>query len=168
MKPLACSRVIRWMPLLLWVPSLSIAYLGGNAESILSDAAQLSMTLSVPVISVTQQTSYAIQEMVIRGISIREYVSLSGIIFAITWKGSAQPSLRVLLGPHKSQLDQVKQNLNQPHKKRDPITHHHRRRAFSHVSDQLVVESSGRFRHIEGRAYLPALIPPGVPLDELQ
>jgi hypothetical protein len=92
-----------------------------------------------------------------RSTVVREYVSPSGIVFAIAWNGS-QPDLSQLLGSYEKQYRQaLKDTPRQPGVRRLRVK-----------APEVVVETWGHMRNLRGRAYAPALIPSGVTLDEIQ
>jgi hypothetical protein len=130
------------------------AVLGGNSASVLADAAELQGVVnSVP----TQQ--YDIQEITTQtGMHVREYLTRAGSVFAVSWAGPALPDLQQLLGTHFAEYTSALAALNRPG------LHRSARVALA----GLVVESGGHLRAYAGRAYLPALIPAGVPVSELR
>jgi hypothetical protein len=92
------------------------------------------------------------------GTTIREFVSADGIVFAVAWNGIAHPDLRPLLGAyHGEYRDEA---LDSPHVKG--------RRSRRVAAENVVVERWGHPRDLHGRAYLPALLPPGVEIDALR
>jgi hypothetical protein len=91
------------------------------------------------------------------GTTVHEYVSPSGAIFALTWKGPTLPDLDQIMGSVHYQTF-----MNSPDARRVP------RRMRSLARDDLVVHSAGRPRAFSGYAYVPALVPPGVNVDELR
>lgn len=104
--------------------------------------------------------NYRLQELAsgTTSTTIREYVAPSGVVFAVAWNGLVHPDLKVLLGDYHS--DYSKALARQP---RQPG-----RRALKLKSGRLVVETWGHMRNLQGRAYLPALLPEGVNLDDIR
>jgi hypothetical protein len=106
----------------------------------------------------TTQKGYTVQEIDYDGTAVREYISSSGIVFAIAWNGIRHPDLSALLGSYAGQYQQALQNTP-----RQPGARH-----ISVKADGVVVEKWGHVRALQGRAYAPDLIPPGVNTDEIK
>lgn len=132
----------------------ALAELGGNAASVAADRqhmmAQQRSTVAAP--------AYTVQEMQAPdGTVVREYVSSAGVVFAVTWKGPQAPDLQQLFGSkYFSQWQDAA--------KAQPLRHGPQQIKQS----DLVVESGGHMRSYVGRAYVPQLVPQGVPVDQLQ
>ncbi len=107
----------------------------------------------------TTHTGYSIHEFASDGTMVREYVSPSGIVFGIAWNGLAHPDLRPLLGAYAGEYEAA---LQQAPRKPGP------RRHETLQTGRVVVEKWGHMRNLQGRAYAPALIPPGVTADEIR
>lgn len=102
--------------------------------------------------------SFTIQEISSETTTVREYISPSGMVFGISWNGLADPDLTILLGPY---TEEYLKSLKETPRKRG-----HR---FSHLeTDRIVVEKWGHMRRLQGRAYVPALIPKGVTIDDIR
>ena len=130
------------------------AALGEPAESISADCKALSAARR----GVTARTEYTVQEVVSDANVVREYLTPSGIVFAIAWNGLSHPDLTPLLGSYVAEYRQALRKTP-----RTPGRRHFRVRA-----DRVVVEKWGHMRNLQGRAYDPALIPPGVSIDEIK
>lgn len=129
------------------------ATLGEPAESVARDGEALSAVARSSV----SRASYTIQEIWSATTSIREFVNGSGIVFAVAWNGQVHPDLSVLLGAYNQEY-------------RDALCRQPRkvgRRQSQVKSDRIVVETWGHMRNLQGRAYLPALVPEGVSLYEI-
>jgi len=132
----------------------SRASLGGLADSVEADRVALSGTRRPSV----NRGRYAVQEMEVGATRVREYVSPSGEIFAMAWDGLAHPDLGTLLGAYASEWRLAdRQAVRVPGRRTGSIT-----------TPNMVVERWGRMRDLHGRAYLPALLPEGVQVDEIQ
>jgi len=129
------------------------AVLGEPAESIAKDSKALSAVRRVT----TTRNRYTVQEIVSDANIVREYVSPSGIIFAIAWNGLTHPDLTQLLGTYAGDYQQALRLT-----KRVPGQRHIQLKA-----NKVVVEKWGHMRNLQGRAYAPALMPQGVSVDEI-
>jgi len=105
----------------------------------------------------TNHAAFSVHELATenKGI-VREYVSPSGQVFAVTWHGPFVPNLRQLLGVH---FDVA---ANSPHRQSGGRGH----LAVTEVN--LVFESNGRMRSFHGRAYLSNAIPAGVDINDIE
>jgi Protein of unknown function (DUF2844) len=90
------------------------------------------------------------------GVTVNEYLSPSGTVFAVSWRGPRPPDLSQLLGSYFAEYQTAAAA---------PPAQHHR---LLLQTEHLVVETSGHMRDLRGRAYVPALLPPGVNADEIQ
>jgi hypothetical protein len=154
-----CRRGARRAVLLLaisvdlsWV-GCAHAALGGDADSVLADRAELHGIAN----SVSFQ-QYDEQEISGAGMHVREFLNRNGVVFAITWTGPVLPDLQRLLGAHFGEYAAALAALNHPGL----------HRSLRVASPGLVVESGGHLRAYAGRAYLPALIPVGVSPADLR
>ena len=131
------------------------AGLGESADSIASDREALSAVHRASSV----HNRYTVQEFASDATTVREYVSPSGIVFGVAWNGLTYPDLTPLLGSYAGEYQQaLQQEPRQPGLRR-----HHAVR-----TDRVVVEKWGNMRNLQGRAYAPALIPPGVSIDEIK
>ena len=106
----------------------------------------------------TAHAAYTVHEMERGGTAIREYVSPSGVVFAIAWNGLANPDLAPLLSSYAEEYrEAAKQAL-----------HPRGRRSQRIASAHMVVDRWGHMRDLHGLAYAPALVPSGVAVDELR
>ena len=106
---------------------------------------------------IVRNDAYALHEIrSASGTMIREYVNASGTVFAVAWDGPWLPDLRQVLGDHFDRYQAVMQSTAA---RADRARRGRDRRAG------LVVQMSGHPRAFTGRAYLPALLPPGVQLE---
>lgn len=130
------------------------ATLGETGDSVTKDQKVLSAVRR----AATAGRSYTVQELKSDANEVREYVASSGIVFAISWKGLVHPNLAPLLGSYAGEYSEALR-----HTPRKPG-----QRSRQVKSDRVVVEQWGHMRNMQGRAYLPALIPPGVTIDEIR
>ena len=138
--------------LILALPALAWAALGGNASSVQADQAQMGASVRI-----TRTATHAVHELQAPGGQvIREYVSPSGIVFGVVWQGASKPDLKQLLGDH---FEEVQQALQRRGVRRGPVV----------INEPGVVfEMGGHMRAFAGRAYLPQLLPSGVQADAIR
>jgi hypothetical protein len=130
------------------------ATLGESADSIVSDRESLSAVRRSTVV----RSDYTIREIASASTVVREYVSPSGVVFGIAWNGLIHPDLTQLLGAYAGEYrEALRQTPRQPGRRRLQVK-----------TDSAVVEKWGHMRNLQGRAYVPALIPPGVSIDEIR
>ena len=129
------------------------AALGQQISSISSDQSKLKAQSQVFV-----GRSYAMHEMhAANGITMREFVSPAGEVFAVSWKGPYAPDLRQLMGEYFDQYMAAVANTRRTHG------------SVLHVeTGDLVFESGGHMRFIVGRAYLRSKLPDGVGPDAIE
>ena len=130
------------------------AALGGDAGSVASDREVLHAT----DLGRTDLAAWSLYQMNVGGTLVKQYLSGSGVVFAVTWKGLAHPDLRRLLGTYWPEYQRSHSaSLKKPGQRSRRL-----------ASAQLVVEQSGHMRALSGRAYVPSLLPEGLSLDDLQ
>ena len=132
----------------------SQATLGEHARSVESDRAVLSAETAV----ITPGDGYTVHEMASSAVALREYVTPSGVIFAVAWNGLSTPDLDQILGSYAGEYQAALQGSE-------------RQKGNRHLqvkSQNIKVERWGHMRALHGRAYIPALIPPGVSADVIK
>ncbi len=87
------------------------------------------------------------------GVKVRQFVSTTGLVFAVAWEGPLLPDMERLLGTYFP----LYQNALQQ-----------RKRSVRVDTPSLLLESGGMMRAFVGRAYLPDRLPLGVYALELQ
>jgi hypothetical protein len=87
---------------------------------------------------------------------VREYVSASGKVFAISWSGPLLPDFRQTLGRY---FDEYNSGASAPRAGR---------RHLSIERTDLVVNSHGHMRAFYGNAYVPSLLPPNFSVDDIK
>ena len=127
--------------------------LGESADSVDSDRIAYSA-----VRHDTQfRRGYSVQNFATDGNDVREYISPSGIVFAIAWNGLSHPDLTTLLGTYLQEFQQALRNTSMQRGKRHVQT----------KAKRVIVEKWGHMRSMRGRAYIQALIPSGVTINEI-
>ena len=128
------------------------AALGDTVASVSADATKLKATMRVAT-----HAAYTVHELQTpEGVTIREFVSSAGAVFAIAWQGPYKPDPRQLFGRHFEALMHAPRTADST-----------RTRATIDQPD-LVLHSSGHMRAFTGIAYLPQLLPVGVSGGDLQ
>jgi hypothetical protein len=130
------------------------AALGESAESITSDRKALSAQHG----ATTTHDGYTIQTIKSDATTVREYLSPSGVVFGIAWNGLVHPDLTRLLGSYTGEYQDA---MRQTPRKQG-------RKYLQVKTNKIVVEKWGHMRNLQGRAYVPSLIPPGVRVDEIK
>jgi hypothetical protein len=163
-KPSAEIMKTRLFPITLLVLGLALAIflsaervqaaLGESVDSVASDQKAISAVRR----AMKTSTGYTVHEIRSETITVREYVSPSGVVFGIAWNGLTHPDLTPLLGAYTDEYQKAMRKA-----KRQPG-----RRHVQVKTDGVVVEKWGHMRKLQGRAYAPALIPQGVSVDEIK
>lgn len=139
----------------LFAPAAANASLGGDITSVRADNIRMQGTLRS-----TTNGVYTIQEVKApTGVSVREYVSSNGKVFAVAWQGPVRPDLKQVLGTYFDAWKAALQASNSRRPFRGPLVV---RQAG------LVVEMGGHMRWLVGRAYIPEMVPPQVQLKEIR
>ncbi len=148
-----------------------MATLGGPAQSIATDQQALGGQLRIlnqPQSSTGEpglpegtpapsNPTYAVEQISMpTGVTVNEYLAPDGTVFAVSWRGPRPPDLSQLLGSYFAEFQTA---AAAPQAQRGHLLIR---------TESLVVETSGHMRDLRGRAYLPALLPPGVKADEIQ
>ena len=134
----------------------SYAVLGEPAASVTNDKASLGGKRVAKTTATGNR--YQVHEIQSDDVSVREYVSPNGIVFAVAWNGFVQPDLDSLFGAYAFEYQHALKNTP-----RTPG-----RRSSQVTSDRVVVQKWGHMRNMQGRAYVPALLPQGVSIDEIK
>jgi len=148
MKNEICALILFWLV----PPTLAHAELGGDPASVQADQARMKGSLRV-----TPNANYEVQEISTpNGTLVKEYLAPTGEVFAVSWRGPRMPDLRQMLGTYfQAYIDAA-----------NTTAHDH---AHLNVEQaDLVVQSTGHMHSFFGKAYVPALVPPGVPLGEIK
>lgn len=138
-----------------WVPAK--AGLGDTVASVEADRVSMKGQLRAP----KSAPGYSVQEIsAANGTDVREYVSPSGVIFAVSWSGPALPNLQQTLGTYFAQYQTAVQTQRSTGQRGG---HHH----LEIHSPSLVVHVGGHMRQYFGLAYAPSLLPPNVSVSDL-
>jgi hypothetical protein len=130
------------------------AALGGRLDSISSDYQSLHANHRAKGV----KEKYSVEEITADAITVREYVSPSGIVFGIAWNGYVHPDLLQLLGSYVGEFTAARQKAA----RKSGSRHLHL------ATKNIIVEKWGHMRDLRGRAYAPNLIPTGLTSDEIK
>jgi hypothetical protein len=149
------SKMLRGLFAVLVLPFPASASLGGDATSVQADQAKMQGSLRT-----TNNDSYTLHEIQApTGVAVKEYVSTSGKVFAVTWQGPIHPDLRQLLGTYFDQFVQAEQAQRAQRHGRGPV---------QIQQPGLVVQVSGHMRAFLGKAYVPQMLPAGVRAEDIR
>jgi hypothetical protein len=149
------SRIMRGIFVLLVLPFPALASLGGDVTTVQADQARMQGSLRT-----TSNNSYTLHEIqTSTGVAVKEYVSTSGKVFAVTWQGPFHPDLRQLLGMYFDQFSQAEQAQRTQRRGHGPVL----------IQEAgLVVQISGHMRSFSGKAYVPQMLPVGIHAEDIR
>jgi hypothetical protein len=138
--------------ILFLLPALSLATLGEPIDS---------ATKNLSSLKVAQKTGasekYSVQEYEKNGNTVKEFANLSGVVFAVSWRGISKPDLNALFG---SYFTEYKTAL-------DGVPKQYGVKSISMKTSKMVIRRGGRMRDQRGFAYVPTLVPEGVNIEDL-
>jgi hypothetical protein len=146
----------------LWTSGLALALatacmpaaasLGDDASSVAADGAQLQAKIEL-----ASGYRFDVHRLQLpSGISVKQYVSPAGMVFAVSWQGPDIPDLQQILGRYfQTYVDALRSRECAS----GPRTVE---------QSGLVVQSGGHMRAFFGRAYVPLMLPQGVSEKEIQ
>jgi hypothetical protein len=154
------DRTAPWisaMVVILFVWALSrpaMAALGGTVDSVRADGVRMKATDNV-----VRKDTYAVHEMEdSTGTVVREYISNTGTVFGVSWRGPFVPDMRQILGPYFEQYSQAAKMQGEGQIGRHRLE----------IRDSgFVVQTYGHQRDYSGRAYDERLLPPAVGVGDL-
>ena len=132
------------------------AGLGESVASVQTDRASMKGQLRT-----RSEAGYTVQQITTgAGTVVKEFVSPSGTVFAVSWWGPAVPDLQQLLGSYYVQFKTAAQAQRAQG----------RRSGHGHLevrSPTLIVHAGGHMRQYFGMAYAPALLPANLSVSDL-
>ena len=149
------SRILRGLFALLLLPFPALASLGGDVTTVQADQAKMQGSLRTS--SNNAYTLHEIQSST--GVAVKEYVSTSGKVFAVTWQGPFHPDLRQLLGTYFDQFEQAEQAQRAQRHGHGPLLIQ---------LPGLVVVMGGHMNSLIGRAYIPQGMPVGMHPEDIR
>jgi hypothetical protein len=139
---------------LLLLPRTAHASLGSDASSVRVDVERLRAADRL-----VEASDHTVHEMRLPGGTVvREYVSRSGVVFGVTWKGPFRPDLSQLMGAYFQPFTTAVEASRRTRLGRGPLDVR---------VPGLITQMSGHARSFHGRAYLPGLVPQGFSVDEM-
>jgi hypothetical protein len=139
------------------------AGLGDNAASVLSDQARMKGTLRS-----VDRSAYVMHEITTPyGAKVREYVTPAGAVFGVAWDGQFPPNFQQLLGPYYQQVQQALAQQRAAEQSSDQPVRRRRGPVFIQTPG-MVFSQTGHMRSFHGQAYIPQLVPQGVPPSEIR
>jgi hypothetical protein len=133
------------------------AVLGEDASTIAADEQRLGGVRRQATALHAQVTTREIA--LADGSSIRQFVTSSGVVFAVAWNTRFKPNLESLLGVHAAgYAAAASEAMRAPGIKRNVALQR----------GDLVVQSSTHLNTYVGRAYLLSLVPQGITVDALR
>jgi hypothetical protein len=141
-------RVSRFLPLLLLVQSgVSSAVLGGSPDKFSPNG--------ITVVSRTALSYSVLDTTLATGTRVRQYVSASGVVFAVTWTGPFLPELQGLLGKYFDAMQAESARTTRAGRSHMAINHR-----------EVVINLGGHMRAFEGEAWIPAQMPADFTVDD--
>lgn len=142
----------------LFLPSTASAALGGTVSSVEADQQRMNAKRSVQ-----SNGRYSLHEITTPyGTVVREYVSPSGQVFGVAWRGPFLPDFSQLFGSYFGEFTKGVQEAKVANPRRS------RNAPLSVEHENFVMHSAGHTHAYAGRAYVPGLIPPGVEAQEIR
>jgi hypothetical protein len=127
------------------------ATLGGDVASVAGNHQHLGGVGNVQVLKLAYGERHEL--MLQSGLVVHEFVSPTGAVYAVTWRGPRTPNLRELLGPYFAQLENR------------GASPHHGHHQMTMSGFDLEIRSSGHRGSFSGRAWVPSMVPVGVKID---
>lgn len=129
------------------------ASLGDLEDSIETDRASISGRRAPP----EARAGCTVHEVTADAVTVREFTAPSGVVFGVAWNGISTPDLTQFFGSYAAEYSDAAKSARIPGRK-----------GLTVRTNRIVVERWGHMRNLQGRAYVPALVPPGVNVDEIR
>jgi Protein of unknown function (DUF2844) len=166
-RPVFRSNQMKFVQIALALASLSplATYAAlGSAPGVQTHAVAAPRSLLQPTVPVggTAVTAASVTPYTVReasgadGVTIREYVLPTNVVFAVTWQGPVRPDMNALLGSYFSHFTNTGDGRTRG---TGPLIEH---------SADFHIESAGRAGYFFGKAYLSRLVPANVIVSDLQ
>ena len=150
------GRVVFVLALVVACPFRASATLGSDATSVDNDRVKMQGAL----MSITRNDRFAVHQLQsANGTTVREYVSSTGTVFAVSWEGPWMPDLRQVLGPYFDAYQRGVPAVRNARRSHGPMTIR---------AGELVVQIGGHPRAFAGRAYIERLMPQGMQTETIR
>jgi uncharacterized protein DUF2844 len=137
-------------------PFRASATLGSDVNSVSDDRVKMQSAL----VGISRIGGFEVHQMQsAAGTTVREYVSSTGTVFAVSWEGPWMPDLRQVLGPYFEAYQRTLPAARSARRSHGPITIR---------SGDLVVQMGGHPRAFTGRAYVERLLPQGMQPESIR
>lgn len=124
-----------------------------------SSASAASSAPGAKILSTPRAVAYTMQDSELdSGTIVREYATLAGQVFAVSWRGPVLPDLNALLGDYFKAFREEAHQARLAGRRGSPV---------NMESAALVVRSNGRMRNFFGSAYAPELVPAEVNIKDV-
>ena len=140
---------------LLLFSSIAKAELGGTVSSVEADRGRFALEKG----QLKTFSTFKVQELVSDKIKIRQFFNNDGIVFGVAWTGPIDTQLLPLLGTYSQ--DYQKAELSRPLTRKGRIPYR------KVQADRVVVETWNMLRKVQGKAYVPALLPANVKAEKI-
>lgn len=104
------------------------------------------------------KVGYAVHELTMDSTLVKEYVTPSGRVFAVSWQGMRVPDLKALFGAYYTEYENERANTQ--------VRKGHR--TVGLTTSNLIVSQGGTMRDMHGFAYLPSAVPHGLKIEDLK
>jgi hypothetical protein len=133
--------------------SLAHASLGESEASVETDRAAIHGVRRVSVLPAGR-----VHEITTDSNHIREWVRPDGVVFCVAWDGLAHPDLTVIFGTYYPEYLAAEQATPNPKGRAPKLI----------KSTNLFSIRGGHMRDVHGKACIPALVPPGFDLNQVE
>jgi hypothetical protein len=138
-------------------PLAAYAALGAEPAARTRAVAASRSLLQSPAASGASAASYTVREAKdADGVTIREYVLPTNVVFAVTWQGPVRPDMSELLGSYFPNFANPGEGHTQGI---GPMVQH---------NSAFHIESAGHTGYFFGKAYLPRFVPANLRMETLQ
>jgi hypothetical protein len=137
--------------------SSSLAALGGIEEGIVIDQTQIAGPHASR--STVSHDNYRMHEIKHSSLTVHEFVTTDGKVFAVTWVGPVHPDFSVLFGPYFKDFQTARE------KAQNQLI---RRRSGMMESGDFHIEYGGHMAAQRGRAWVKSIVPQGFDTNEIR
>ena len=146
-------RLLNIYILVLMLPAISSATLGGSVKA---DATKISTSNILHKVGASDK--FSVHEYQQNGNTVKEFSSLEGVVFAVSWQGISKPDLNALFGSYFTEYKNAFENIPKQYGVK----------SLTLKTTKMVIRRGGRMRDQRGFVYVPSLVPEGVMVEELQ